>query len=215
MERNDYLATIRRLERDGLLLHGLLERMAPLVRRDCNYSNVDRLKKEAVWDEESGGWRLPDVTVQKTTLPSGSSRVTETAPSPSLLKAFVPLRLFGCCDPSFVLCVSQPWPRSLRPTEFTTVLLLMLGTLARCVPATRQAPDPLCAFVASSFQWARPVLQVEEDRYKEMLNRSDSENVISSYFKLKRTSQLLGREAHKGHGKTRTCTRLHWLSQGM
>lgn len=50
---------------------------------------------------------------------------------------------------------------------------------------------------------------MEEDRYKEMLSRSDSENVINSYFKLKRTSQLLGREAHKGHGRTRTRTR-HW-----
>lgn len=76
MERNDYLATIRRLERDNLLLQGLLESMAPLVRRDCNYSNVDRLKKESVWDEESGSWKLPDVTVQKTTLPSGSWRVS-------------------------------------------------------------------------------------------------------------------------------------------
>lgn len=76
VERNDYLATIRRLERDSLLLHGLLERMAPLVRRDCNYSNVDRLKKEAAWDEENSSWKLPDVTVQKTTLPSGCWRVT-------------------------------------------------------------------------------------------------------------------------------------------
>lgn len=73
MERNDYLATIRRLEREGQLLHSLLERMVPLVRRDCNYSNLDRLKKEAVWDEDSATWRLPDVTVQKTTLPSGGA----------------------------------------------------------------------------------------------------------------------------------------------
>lgn len=71
VERNDYLATIRRLEREGQLLNSLLERMVPLVRRDCNYSNLDRLKKEAAWDEDSATWRLPDVTVQKTTLPSG------------------------------------------------------------------------------------------------------------------------------------------------
>lgn len=71
VERNDYLATIRRQEREGQLLHSLLERMVPLVRHDCNYSNLDRLKKEAVWDEDSASWRLPDVTVQKTTLPSG------------------------------------------------------------------------------------------------------------------------------------------------
>lgn len=71
VERNDYLATIRRLEREGQLLNCLLERMVQLVRRDCNYSNLDRLKKEAVWDEDSTTWKLPDVTVQKTTLPSG------------------------------------------------------------------------------------------------------------------------------------------------
>ncbi|XP_036008079.1 kinesin-like protein KIF17 isoform X3 [Fundulus heteroclitus] len=70
VERNDYLASIRRLEREGQLLNSLLERMVPLVRRDCNYSNLDRVRKEAVWDEDGATWKLPDVTVQKTTLPS-------------------------------------------------------------------------------------------------------------------------------------------------
>uniref|UniRef100_A0A8P4KK94 Kinesin-like protein n=1 Tax=Dicentrarchus labrax TaxID=13489 RepID=A0A8P4KK94_DICLA len=131
VERNDYLATIRRLEREGQLLHSLLERMVPLVRRDCNYSNLDRLKKEAVWDEDSATWRLPDVMVQKTTLPS--------AVAPRL--------------------------------------------------ATRRA---------SAADAGEPFI-VEGDRYKEMLDRSDSENIASSYFKPKRANQLLGREATKGH----------------
>ncbi|XP_044023945.1 kinesin-like protein KIF17 isoform X3 [Siniperca chuatsi] len=131
VERNDYLATIRRLEREGQLLHSLLERMVPLVRRDCNYSNLDRLKKEAVWDEDSATWRLPDVMVQKTTLPS-------VAPK-------------------------------------------------------------LSARRGSAADTGEPFMQVEEDRYKEMLDRSDSENIASSYFKSKRASQLLGREATKGH----------------
>ena len=48
--------------------------------------------------------------------------------------------------------------------------------------------------------------QVEEDRYKEMLDRSDSENIASSYFKPKRASQLLGGDATKGHGKTTNST---------
>ncbi|XP_078480416.1 kinesin-like protein KIF17 [Lampetra planeri] len=120
VERNDYLATIRRLEKDDQLLHSLLERMVLLVRRDCNYSNLDRLKKEAVWDEDSATWRLPDVLVQKTTLPSVSLT-------------------FVCLQ------------------------------------------------------------QVEEDRYKEMLDRSDSANIASSYFKSKRASQLLAGESAKGH----------------
>ncbi|XP_059184361.1 kinesin-like protein KIF17 [Centropristis striata] len=132
VERDDYLATIRRLEREGQLLHGLLERMVPLVRRDCNYSNLDRLKKEAVWDEDGSTWRLPEVMVQKTTLPS--------AVAPKL-------------------------------------------------PARRGSASD----TGDSF------MQVEEDRYKEMLDRSDSENIASSYFKSKRASQLLGRETTKGH----------------
>ncbi|XP_035008252.2 kinesin-like protein KIF17 [Hippoglossus stenolepis] len=133
VERNDYLATIRRLEKEGQLLNSLLERIVPLVRRDCNYSNLDRLKKEAVWDEDCAAWRLPDVMVQKTTLPS-----------------------------------------AVHPK-----------------PSTRRG---------SAADGGDPFLQVEEDRYKEMLDRSDSENIASSYFKSRRTSQLLlGGDATRGH----------------
>ncbi|XP_077429734.1 kinesin-like protein KIF17 isoform X2 [Vanacampus margaritifer] len=128
-ERNDYLATIRRLEREGQLLHDLLERMAPLVRRDCNYSSLERLKREAAWDEESAAWRIPDVTVQRTTLPSA-----------------VPSKLSSAKGPA-------------GDTE---------------------------AFV------------VEEDRYKELLDRSDSENIANTYFRCKRASQLLAGETASG-----------------
>lgn len=130
MERDDYLATIRRLEREGQLLQGILERMAPLVRRDCNYSNLDRLRKEAVWDEEGGTWRLPEVVVQKTTLPA------------------VP-------------------------------------------PSGAIAPGRLSARRNSASDLADPFVQEEEDRYKEMLKRSDSQHIATNYFKPKRTSQLL------------------------
>ncbi|XP_030585617.1 kinesin-like protein KIF17 isoform X2 [Archocentrus centrarchus] len=131
VERNDYLATIRRLEKDGQLLNSLLERMVSLVRRDCNYSNLDRLKKEAVWDEDSATWRLPDVIVQKTTLPAVGPKAS-----------------------------------------------------------TRRGSGP---------DVGEPFMQVEEDRYKQMLDRSDSENIASSYFKSKRASQLLGGDSTKGH----------------
>nr|XP_029531619.1 kinesin-like protein KIF17 isoform X1 [Oncorhynchus nerka] len=133
LERNDYLATVRRLEREGHLLQALLERMAPLVRRDCNYSNLDRLRKEATWDEDGATWRLPEVVVQKMALPSA------VAPSAQRL--------------------------SVRRSSV--------------------------ADTGESFQ-------DDEDRYKEMLNRSDSENFASNYFKPKRANQLLGGEPLKG-----------------
>ncbi|KAJ7998648.1 hypothetical protein DPEC_G00207060 [Dallia pectoralis] len=129
LERNDYLATIRRLETEGKLLQSLLERICPLVRRDCNYSNLDRLRREATWDEDSATWTLPEVVVQKTSLPSA------VAPSAQILSA-------------------------------------------------RRSS----AAATGEFS------QDEEDRYKEMLNRSDSENFSSNYFKLKRANQLLGCE---------------------
>ncbi|RVE72537.1 hypothetical protein OJAV_G00039610 [Oryzias javanicus] len=129
-ERNDLLATIRKLEREAQLTKGLLERMAPLVRQDCNYSNLDRLKKEAVWDEESATWRLPDVVVQKTELPSVYASARR-------------------------------------------------GSAAEAADAPPQVE--------------------EEDRFKEMLDRSESETVARNYFKSRRASLLLGGDAAKGH----------------
>ncbi|XP_028854538.1 kinesin-like protein KIF17 isoform X2 [Denticeps clupeoides] len=132
LERDDYLASIRRLEREGQLLQAIVERMVPLVRRDCNYSNPDRIRKEAVWDEENGMWRLPEVLVQKTALPAvppgGAGKV-----------------------------------QSRRNSTADT----------------------------------GESLQEEEDRYKEMLSRSDSENIASNYFKSKRANQLLTGELTK------------------
>ncbi|CAL8336807.1 unnamed protein product [Lota lota] len=131
-ERNDYLATIRRLEREALLHNGLLERMAPLVRRDCNYNNLDSLRKEASWDEDGGAWKLPDVVVQKTSLPSA------VASLPQRIKT----RRVSAAD-------------------------------------------------------AREDYMVEEDRYKALLNRSNSENIATNYFRSTRASQLLGGETTK------------------
>lgn len=69
-DRDDYLVTIRRQERDLLLFHQMLEQMQPLIRRDCNYSNLDRIRREASWDEDGGSWKIPEIVIQKTSLPS-------------------------------------------------------------------------------------------------------------------------------------------------
>ncbi|XP_066547167.1 kinesin-like protein KIF17 isoform X2 [Amia ocellicauda] len=138
LERNDYLATIRRLEREGQLLGHILERLQPLVRRDCNYSNVDRLRREAVWDEDGAAWRLPELVVHKTALP-----------------AVPPLT-------------------SANPAN-----------QGRLSGRRNSAAENGEASI------------LEEDRYKEMLNRSDSENIASNYFRSKRASQLLNSDPMK------------------
>ncbi|XP_053158958.1 kinesin-like protein KIF17 [Hemicordylus capensis] len=73
LEKIDYLATIRRQERELLLHQQLLDQVQPLIRRDCNYSNFDKIKRESTWDEDLGCWKIPELITQKTSLPAVSS----------------------------------------------------------------------------------------------------------------------------------------------
>ncbi|XP_009666047.2 kinesin-like protein KIF17 isoform X2 [Struthio camelus] len=131
LEKIDYLGTIRRLERDLMLFQQLLDRVQSLIRRDCNYSNLDKIKRECVWDEEAGCWKIPELVIQKTSLPAVSS-------------------------------VPQAKPARKSPSAESGELLMQ-----------------------------------EEDRYKVMLNRSDSENIASNYFRSKRASQILNADPMK------------------
>ncbi|XP_072101216.1 kinesin-like protein KIF17 isoform X3 [Mobula birostris] len=124
-ERIDYLSTIRRQERENILLQQVLERIQPLIRRECNYSNIDRMKRESVWDEESGCWKLPEMVLQKISLPFAGS----------------------------------------------------------CAASTKQGVRVSANDITDC--------SMEEDRYRQMLNRSDSENIANNYFKSKRAIQIL------------------------
>lgn len=68
-ERIDYLDTIRKQERQLMLMQDLIDRISPCIRKDCNYSNIDRVKMECKWDEEQGKWILPKLTIERTSLP--------------------------------------------------------------------------------------------------------------------------------------------------
>ena len=86
-EREDYLETIRKQERQMALQKLLLEKVQPLLRRDCNYSNLDRIMAESKWDDDGKVWVLPEVVVERTTLPMPggilpSPRKSKTGGSP-------------------------------------------------------------------------------------------------------------------------------------
>ncbi|XP_029801746.1 kinesin-like protein KIF17 [Suricata suricatta] len=131
LEKIDYLATIRRQERDSMLLQQLLEQVQPLIRRDCNYSNLEKIRREACWDEDSGFWKIPEPSIVKTSLP--------------------------------VAVPTGPQNKAFRKT-----------------PAADNGEAGM-----------------EEDRYKLMLSRSDSENIASNYFRSKRASQILSTDLMK------------------
>ncbi|XP_024605635.1 kinesin-like protein KIF17 isoform X2 [Neophocaena asiaeorientalis asiaeorientalis] len=130
LEKIDYLATIRRQERDFMLFQQLLEQVQPLIRRDCNYSNLEKIRRESCWDEDNGFWKIPQPIIIKTSLPVVSTGLQN---------------------------------RSARKNS----------TADNGEPGT------------------------DEDRYRLMLSRSDSENIASNYFRPKRATQILSADPMK------------------
>jgi predicted HicB family RNase H-like nuclease len=72
-EREEYLDTIRKLERQNKLLSKLLQKIQPLISHECNYYNLDRMQSLATWSEELQDWIIPELKREKLSLPSMSN----------------------------------------------------------------------------------------------------------------------------------------------
>ncbi|XP_068271182.1 kinesin-like protein KIF17 [Nyctibius grandis] len=70
LENIDHISTISPRDRELMLLQQLLDQVQSLVPRDCNYSNLEKIKRESVWDEEAGCWKIPEPVIEKTRLPA-------------------------------------------------------------------------------------------------------------------------------------------------
>lgn len=82
----DYLETIRRQDQQLRLLQQILDKIQPCLRRDCNYSNIEKIKGDSLWDADQQKWRIPELIVVKTKLPPanvqpGARAVTHSAHS--------------------------------------------------------------------------------------------------------------------------------------
>ena len=60
-EREEYLDTIRKQEKQNKLLAKLLQKVQPLITHDCNYYNLDRIQSLSTWNEELQDWILPEL----------------------------------------------------------------------------------------------------------------------------------------------------------
>ncbi|XP_054826094.1 kinesin-like protein KIF17 [Eublepharis macularius] len=149
IEKIDFLATIRRQEQELLLHQQLLDQVQPLIRRDCNYSNFDKIKQESTWDEDLGCWKLPELVTEKTSFPAAVSSFSQTKVGKK----------------------------------------------------------------SSASEHRETLTAQEEDRYKMMLNKSDSENVASNYFRSRRASQILSADPVKSLASH--CVPSHPPSYGM
>lgn len=76
MDRLDYLETIRKQDQQLKLFLQILEKIQTHVTKDSNYSNIDQIRREAIWNEDSGKWILPEMsnsgTTTQTTLPNAN-----------------------------------------------------------------------------------------------------------------------------------------------
>lgn len=68
-DRIDYLDTIRKQEQQNKWLQAVVDRMLPVIRRDCNYVNLEKVRALSEWDENNQVWVLPKLTIEKTHLP--------------------------------------------------------------------------------------------------------------------------------------------------
>lgn len=74
-DREDMLETIRKQDQQLKLANQILDRVRTLVRPNCNYYNLEKIRMDAVWDDETSMWRLPKVISADLSLPSESPRV--------------------------------------------------------------------------------------------------------------------------------------------
>lgn len=73
-EREEYLDSIRKQERQLKLLLKLTQKIQPLIPHDCNYYNLDKIQSMAAWNEEMQDWILPELKREKLSLPTMMTR---------------------------------------------------------------------------------------------------------------------------------------------
>ena len=75
-DRTDYLDTIRKQDQQLILLQQILDKVQPTMRKDSNYSNIEKIKQEAKWNDEVQKWAIPDLVIAKTKLPPAGNYLT-------------------------------------------------------------------------------------------------------------------------------------------
>lgn len=73
MDRLDYLETIRKQDKHIKLLSQILDKIYPVLKKDTNYSNLEKIKRDAIWNDDQARWILPEFNTGKVGLPNAHS----------------------------------------------------------------------------------------------------------------------------------------------
>ncbi|GLV37047.1 Kinesin family member 3C [Carabus blaptoides fortunei] len=77
-ERQDYLETIRKQDRHIKLLAQISDKIASTLKKECNYSDLENIKEQAMWLDESQKYKLPELVVHRTKLPPAGARISSS-----------------------------------------------------------------------------------------------------------------------------------------
>jgi hypothetical protein len=80
-EREQLLDDLRRSDRALKFHAAVLEQVLPLLRRDCNYFSLDRVRAQAQWDDDAEEWLLPAVSGGGMAAVSGGGMAAATGPA--------------------------------------------------------------------------------------------------------------------------------------
>ena len=100
-EREFMLEDLRKQNQLIKYQQSLLERVQPLIRRDCNYSNFDKIRKESVWDDEQQDWAMPKITT------NGNSAMPVVSPGVGVERGRARLPR-GCVRGACLQCEDAP-----------------------------------------------------------------------------------------------------------
>lgn len=64
-EREDLNDTIRAQDKQLALLEAIIDKVMPVIRRDCNYYNLDKIKAHATWDDDRQVWLMPKLQLDQ------------------------------------------------------------------------------------------------------------------------------------------------------
>ncbi|CAI4228094.1 unnamed protein product [Auanema sp. JU1783] len=73
LDRLDYLETIRKQDQQLKLYMQILDKIQPTLKKDTNYYNIEKVKKDSIWNEDEGKWILPEMSVTRTVLPNAGN----------------------------------------------------------------------------------------------------------------------------------------------
>eukprot|EP00049_Salpingoeca_infusionum_P002080 m.53909 g.53909 ORF g.53909 m.53909 type:complete len:1163 (-) comp11376_c0_seq3:388-3876(-) len=71
-EREDLLESLRSVEQSKKFFEQYVDKVLPLIKQDCNYANLTKIRSASVWNPDTQRWMMPDVTRNPASLPGGS-----------------------------------------------------------------------------------------------------------------------------------------------